>query len=534
MADRGEIVAAYERSGGNMTHTATKLGIARGTVHYHLRKAGYDLKRPLAEGSIKGTKTSKRSLPKKGDIKRYILTSAQNNTHVHEVVWANIKALAAWFEAELCVGTYTYNKNRYGKLSVKRGKSSDKQEELWYDDHFEGYLLDERVQLAPDLQWCGEMNMLPTAVDPLNGFETYTGRSSVIFPHSKVAMRSIAAGMRTDPTKFNYTTGTVTKKNYVAKRAGLKAEFHHTYGASLVEVDSEGNWWVRQLVADADGTIYDLDVVAEEGIVYQSAGVEAITWGDAHELMLGDVQRNIMFDMLDALGPREQFIHDVLLGSVINHWDSRSPHERVRQKQRGGGFSNVLEELQSGARFLMSMTRPGTETYVVDSNHDRPWIERWLQDDRGMQDPSNSLTWHKLNVAMIESIIKDPDDRDRFHVLEHAMQELAGLGDDVRFLREDESHTVSSANIECGMHGHLGPNGARGNPKGLSRLGHKANVGHYHSAGIWDGLYAAGTSARFDMGYTRGPGSWSHSHIITYPNGKRTIVTVVNGKWRAQ
>jgi hypothetical protein len=33
--------------------------------------------------------------------------------------------------------------------------------------------------------------------------------------------------------------------------------------------------------------------------------------------------------------------------------------------------------------------------------------------------------------------------------------------------------------------------------------------------------------------YTKGPSNWTHSHIVTYTNGKRTIVTIYNGKWRA-
>jgi len=41
-----------------------------------------------------------------------------------------------------------------------------------------------------------------------------------IFPHAKLAMRSIPT-MQGEGTKLNYTTGTVTKRNYVQKRAGI-------------------------------------------------------------------------------------------------------------------------------------------------------------------------------------------------------------------------------------------------------------------------------------------------------------------------
>jgi len=35
------------------------------------------------------------------------------------------------------------------------------------------------------------------------------------------------------------------------------------------------------------------------------------------------------------------------------------------------------------------------------------------------------------------------------------------------------------------------------------------------------------------MGYNKGLSAWSHSFIVTYQNGKRTIVTIKDGKgWR--
>jgi hypothetical protein len=98
----------------------------------------------------------------------------------------------------------------------------------------------------------------------------------------------------------------------------------------------------------------------------------------------------------------------------------------------------------------------------------------------------------------------------------------------------DESFLICDKKIECGLHGDLGSNGSRGSANSLSKIGRRSNVGHSHSAGIWDGLYVAGTSTEFRMGYNHGPSSWTHSHIITYPNGKRAIITMFEGAWRAE
>src|SRR5690606_17457923 len=100
------------------------------------------------------------------------------------------------------------------------------------------------------------------------------------------------------------------------------------------------------------------------------------------------------------------------------------------------------------------------------------------------------------------------------------------ISENVRFLRIDESFVICAKNhpIECGLHGHLGPNGSRGTTANLSRMGARINKGHDHAATIRNGVYSAGVCA-LEQGYNQGPTSWSVSHICTYLNGKRCILT---------
>ena len=109
--------------------------------------------------------------------------------------------------------------------------------------------------------------------------------------------------------------------------------------------------------------------------------------------------------------------------------------------------------------------------------------------------------------------------------------ERAGLDPGIRFLSRHERLEI--AGVRHDQHGDLGPNGARGTAANIARTGEKANIGHSHSAAICHGCYQAGVFATLDMGYNRGPSSWSHSAILTYGNGKRTIVSLRAGKWRA-
>lgn len=489
-------------------------------------------KAPVVAGTVHGASRDTMPMPKPGKVQRYILTCAQNNTYLHEGLWQNIRALAKHYDAKIMVSQYTYNKEAYGPKAVKPGtqKASDT-EKLWYDPRIKDYVYDKSAELAPGLIWCGEINILPTAIRPLSGFESYTGRATGIFPHPKLAMESIASGKH-EPTKFNYTTGTLTQRNYIQKKAGQKAEFHHCYGALLVEVTTDG-WWVRQLNGDSDGTIYNLTMRVKDGKITTGHRAKAINWGDIHAGETDPVVEEVQWGpggVLDTLRPEHQFAHDILNFHSRNHHEAKDPHKRFERYVQGQ--DNVAIEVDGVRALLNKMHRNWCETDVVDSNHDKA-LERWLREADARNDPVNAIFYYEAQLAKYNAIASGDKD---FHLLEWACRRAA-LPDDhihrVRFLRQDESFILCHDNnggIECGMHGHLGPNGTAGNAAAFAKMGRKANVGHTHSTGIHDGVWTAGTSSKLDMGYNSGPGSWSHSFIITYENGKRCICTIWKGK----
>lgn len=523
-----ETLAVYESNGGNVRATAVALGVSRSTVRRRVSKTGSLKDKPLAAGSIEGVKAERRKLPPIGEVRRYILTSAQNNTYVHESAWENLTALASHYSAEILVGTYTYNQNRYGQLSVKRGKDKMPEKALWYDPRILPFIADRRIELAKGLVWCGEMNILPTAVNPLAGLESYTGRASAIFPHAKLAMRSIAT-MQGEGVKLNYTTGTVTQRNYIQKREGVIAEFHHIYGALLVEVNSDGNWWVRQLNEDEKGAIQDLDVIAQNGQVSVGNKIESITWGDLHSTWIDGRVQHASWNMLDTLHPKLQFFHDLLEGASINHHESNNPHAKFRTWLRG--LHRVEAEIDLTIATFNSYQRDFAKSVVAYSNHDDPWLKGWLREYDYRKDPANTELFLRMQSYMYAELRKGKMPRD-INLLEWVMRDR-GFKGNTKFLLPDESFLTCGKKIENGMHGHLGPAGRWGSPDNLSKMARKANTAHTHSAGIYNGLYVAGTSTKLRWDYTKGPSNWTHSHILTYPNGKRTIITIYNGAWRA-
>jgi transposase-like protein len=527
---RAKIAQLFQQTGGNVSEIARQMNITRSAVQNHMRKLG--IKKPLAGGSLEGNKPVVVAPPKRGAIKRFILTSAQNNTYVNRGAWEALLTLARHYGATVMVGTFSYNQNQFGAMAVKAGTKKAYEHDLWFDPSIKRYIVDKKFELAPGLVWCGEMNILPTNENPFSGLETHSHRQSCIFPHVKMRMQSVAS-MLGEGAKLMYTTGTVTQKNYIQKKEGQKAEHHHVYGGVLVEVNSDGNWWVRQLNYNSQDLIQDLDVIAEDGRITTGHKAEAITWGDLHGTMADPQIVDLSMDMLDTLQPRYQFLHDICSGESFNRHmikHAPTPHSTFHRWLRG--FHRVDAELQATTPLVERYHRDWSEIIVPDSNHDADWFKSWLQKYDYRYDPANMelfLDCQNWFIAQIRSGLMPRD----VNIMQYVMAKWGKLTKPVRFLLPDESFTICDKRIECGMHGHLGPAGSMGTPSNLSKIGRRANTAHTHSAGIYNGLYVAGTSSLLKWDYTVGPSSWSHSHIVTYPSGSRTIVTMFAGRWRA-
>lgn len=522
-----QVVAKWEETNGNVRSIAKQLGISRGTVYHYVNKLGLRDEKPLAGGHLKPVEIKSRPLPKRG-VKRYLFTCLQSNTEIHDAVWANLLALRDYWKAELHVSRFTYNKNAYGKKSIKPGEEVEEKQVLWFDPRVAEFTSDEDLDIAPGLRWCGRMNTLPTATSPLTGFETYTGSASGIFPHTTIALRCVPTGKH-EPTKFLYSTGTVGTMNYVQKRAGIKAEHHHAYGALLVEVDKDGDWWARQLHAGKRGEIYDLDVIAEEGETVEATGetVHAINWGDIHNEKRDPELFHSTWGpdgILDELMPKYQFFHDTF-DPPKSHHSTRNPHEMFEQFCHGTGgmqamVKNVVELLSTESY------RDWCTSVVVNSNHDN-MIQRWLRESDYKDDPENALFFLRAQLGVYEAIAANDVD---FYLPEWVAKQ-EGIRPEIRFLREDEEFV--ELDIEFGQHGHLGSNGARGSAAGYAKAGRKVNRGHDHTPSWLWGALTAGVWGDLDQGYNSGMSSWSHTMIVTYANGRRALVTVWKGKHKA-
>jgi hypothetical protein len=539
-----ELSEIVDKMGGQRAFSR-RYGIPRSTLQLRLHKIERNPfgHRPAPEPRI---------IEIDAPVRRFILTSAQDETEVHHPFLTNLEAyrdhLQAQGPCEIIVAGFTYNKKLFENHDPKKAP--------YWDPRVEVYRVQERIRLGDRVDFCGEMNTLPTAVTPLTGFETYTRSHWGIFPHAKVQLRSVPT-MKNAPAKIVMTTGAVTKPNYVRKRAGIRASFTHTLGAVLVEIAADGTFFCRHLLAEKDGSFYDLDirvqtVEAGKGVTFGTVSsnhrAKAINWGDLHVAQIDPEVADVSFgykplnrktaegrrhwlftrgdSILDTLRPEYQFFHDVADFQSRNHHNLRDPHHMYALFCEG--VDSVEDELHEVAQFIHNTKRPFCQTVVVESNHDLA-LKRWLKEADYRLDPLNAEFFLECQRESYRAI---RERRHAFSVFEYVLtQHFADHGcGGVRFLREDESFMV--LDIEKGMHGHLGANGARGSPHTYVKAGAKSTTGHTHSCEIRDGAYVSGTTSKLDMGYNRGLSSWSHSHVLTYSNGKRVILTLQNGKWR--
>jgi hypothetical protein len=188
---------------------------------------------------------------------------------------------------------------------------------------------------------------------------------------------------------------------------------------------------------------------------------------------------------------------------------------------------SVKDEVILTANVIKETVRDFSQTVIVESNHDLA-LSKWLKEQDYRYDPVNAVFFLEMQLASYKAI----EAGGSLAAFEYACKNYCEGLEGVRFLGTDESFRIGTG-IECGSHGHNGNNGSRGSMQTYLKLGIKHNLGHVHGAAIRDGVYYAGVSGKLDMGYNQGGGSWQNSHIVTYQNSKRAIITLKNGKWKA-
>jgi hypothetical protein len=467
----------------------------------------------------------------------FIFTSAQNDAPIHQAFWANLQAYAEHTQAEIVVGPHTYASSWWDENNpISRTYAPELRENLCFG----------QMAIGDNFVFCGEMNTLPTASRPISDLVTYSRGRWAVFPHSKLQLKSVPS---TDPTLQAHqvmTTGAVTRPKLIPRKAGVRSLFHNVLGATFVEFDAEGRIFARQLSADDDGSFYDLDCFVDQGAVTRGHRAKAIVFPDLHfakaaprnaaALFGVDIRDNSYVDgsLLDELKPEIALLHDTHDMEVGNHHRAGDGHASFELAVRGR--TSVMDEVKKLGAFEATLARPWLKVVNVESNHDIA-LDRYIKEGRYRNDGINLKFGLKLESAMVEYreiLAKALDAYEappKFSLLEAALRDIfGGRLDHVEWAYDGGSYLVDG--IECGHHGFRGANGAKGTVAGFARMGRKISVGDKHSPEIMDGVYVAG-ALELQHGYNRGPSGWATSAIVQYASGKRTLVTLQDGKFRA-
>jgi len=477
-------------------------------------------------GQLEQTEIVNLALPKTG-CKRYLLTCAQSNTAVHGGFWTSLEAFSKQVKADLLVSGFTYTKTQLNTKNEKAESKSKADISTWYSDKVLPYITSDLTKIAPTLAFCANLQILPTAVSPISGLQDYTGEASSVIPHPKVMMHPVPTA-KDKPTKHIYTTGTCTLKNYIQQKAGQKAEFHHVFGALLVEVLPSGDWFARQITADDNGDFDDAgtQISMRGGRVEKLGRLAFIQWGDIHRINIDKTVEKTCWGnggILDTLKPAYQIFHDLTDGESHNPHEQLDHHAQYRLHREGK--RSIKAEFEGDRQFVDSLAhRDWCESIVVWSNHDE-FIKRYLRSTDYRKDFENAAFILRLELEVYEAMDegREPD------IYRRALNSRTAK------VYSDDNDTLTIAGIDCTRHGHVGNNGSRGSVAQFAKVGAKTATGHSHGAWIIGGATSAGTCSKLDLGYNKGFSSWSHTQTVCFDSGKRQQITI-NGKgdWRGQ
>lgn len=493
-----QIIEALE----TMSHTA-----AAKHLGLHVRTLSKRKARMAGAGLIASVSAEVRTV-ESVSAQCYVITAAVNATKAHSAFLKTLQLYCSINGAKLIVIPMRYK----NPTSREEGGNDE-----WWDSRLVPYIIHERTKIAKGLVVLADIKVQPTAANPLQGWLTVSGTASAILGHTKIALKSVATKVG-DPAKLVMTTGACTVEQYSDTNAGAKGCFHHTMGAVVVEVEGNNNH-IRHICPLKDGSFYDLDTkYTVKGAEY-APEAEVLTMGDVHAELADAQVTQATKALAQRVRPRFLVLHDVL------NFGSASHHAKYFEKFRRHvtGKSSVLRELTTTAKHIDLLSSFADKTIIVGSNHN-DHFGQWLEGSEHAHDLENALVYHETKAAMLQSI-HDGSYCDPF---KYWMDKLMASADRLQWLKPGDSFTRHG--IEFGWHGHKGPNGARGSTRGFASIGAKVTKGHSHGAEIVDGAHSVGTSSKMNMGYNAdSPSGWTHTHEITYLNGKRTLVHCVGG-----
>jgi hypothetical protein len=532
----GEAVYKAVLKFGSTNAAAKELRFDRGALADRLRKycdengldvpAGSGPSHP--KGAVPVAYPSQAQLKLEG-VQRFIVTSMHNDTPLNEKAFKALKACAEHIGAQLAVIPLLYKNPT--RLTSAEAVQVDWPEEAKPFTIYDNVIINNEWMIA------GKLHVQATAARPLMGMQGFSKERSCVIGHARLAWetRPTPPGM---PPIRQITTGSISIPQYSDTKLGQLADFHHTLGALLIETDGERTF-VRHLRPNAHtGEFYDFEHhYGPEGYLgADENAIDAAVFGDLHEWF--STEKGLILDFARRYKPKQIFVHDAKDSFSITHHHDDNPLMRMAKKTLG--LDHLDKEVGSLVAYhnQLKEANPDGEIVYVESNHSHDHILSWLKKRAWQLIDGNSKT-HRFLINAYMEYLENPQNAleyattGRLPLPLHLLMIRAGANLDLTaFPSVNDSVLVHG--VECGQHGHRGPNGGRGTPGAFRQSQYKMIIGHIHTPGMYDGIYVVGTSGGLKMNYNDGMSSWDTVHATIDRLSKRRLFNTVGGNYRLE
>ena len=447
--------------------------------------------------------------------KRFVITTAVADAEAHMGFLSAIDTYCKMNNADIIVMPAESITNSFEKKTATFDK-------VFSDSKY--LFVQEDTSLNSNISLCS-IQVSAKQIKPITGLSRIGNREgSYVFASPKQFLEYTPSGNDRGKNYSIMTPGACTKPAYytetfVSKRLSYIAEHDHTMGAIIVEIQDDKVFHFRQIQCDDDGAFADLGVMyTPDGETYETE--VNVVYGDLHAQHVDFGALDAFNHLFSGMKVSSVYLHDVFDGNSISHHIQSITERQERAHKK---LDNLVDELICTHHIITDIEdtiKPET-VFIVKSNHDE-FLDRYLSSGRFVDDPVNHYTALKIATAQFE----DED------VLKRG---FGVVGKDVGswvFLQRGDSSKI--AGIECASHGDLGLNGARPSLNGLEKIYGDCVIGHNHSGAIQRGVFRVGTLSDLDLGYNRGPSSWTQTCCLVYENGQRQLINYINGKCRLE
>jgi hypothetical protein len=392
------------------------------------------------------------------------------------------------------------------------------------------YLLKNNIIIADKIKVFGGLSLMPTLVSPLSGLDSLSAGYTCIFGHTSYQMRSLPVLSDQHPIIMS-TTGSISVPNNSDTKTGQKADYNHSFSALVIEVGDD-EFHMRTITADDTGGFYDLTKYYSGSEVSDGHRIDAIVLGDVHVDVAdeGVIAATYTNDdsIVNVLKPKKVVLHDLLDFHQLGSHHNRNNYLK-RFSMFVNGNNDVEAELRRTMEFVLKNTPDFVEQNLIVSSNHIDHLEHFLNGTDIKNDYTNSIIYHFLMYKMLIAIYNN-EDVNAFQLYFNEFCNNPVVKNKTKFLGREESYFIHD--ILVSSHGDKGLNGSRFSPSQSKKFPHPMIVGHAHSICVEQNLYVAGTCTG-KLDYAAGSASgWVNSHVIIYPNGKRTHINIIHNHWK--